>query len=113
MNIYYNTIFGFIAQFCAGIRTIFTRDFDHHPMFTENCKVKSVDICQLFYLNKSKGHHITFDNLLQGCLQFSSTPKWEPLAQSNYEFLFTVNPFPDRILFSSSTSNSLIESINM
>ena len=36
MYIYYNTIFGFIALVCVALRTIFTRDSDHRPMFTEN-----------------------------------------------------------------------------
>lgn len=54
------TILGFIARFCAVVKTIFTMDFDRLLMFRENCKLKSVDICQLFYLDKLKGHHIAF-----------------------------------------------------
>lgn len=66
------TILGFIARFCAVVKTIFTMDFDRLPMFRENCKLKSVDICQLFYLDKLKGHHIAFDNLVKGTYKFQA-----------------------------------------
>lgn len=45
-------------------------DFDRRLMFRENCKLKLVDICQLFYLDKLKGYYIVFDNLFKGIYKF-------------------------------------------